>query len=242
MANDTARRTSALYRGMAGIVRPLMWALGTPRWRGVENLPTSGGVIVAGNHINDLDPLTAAHSLYSNGAPPRIMAKSELFKVPVLGSIMRSTQMIPVERGTRHAADSLDAAREALAAGEVVLIFPEGTHTRDPEYWPMVARTGVARLALTTGAPVIPLAQWGANLVMPPHKPYFKPFPRPHFDVVFGPPVDLSDLMPPEGQPPSAEALTAATARIMAAITQQLAEIRGEEPPPEPFDRRKAGV
>lgn len=167
------------------------------------------------------------------------MAKVELFKVPVVGAIMRNTGMIPVLRGTRSAADSLVAAREALDAGEVVLIFPEGTHTRDPQMWPMVARTGVARLALTTGAPVIPMAQWGANLVMPPSKPYFKPFPRPRFDAIVGEPVDLSDLMPPEGQQPTSETLTTATARVMQAITELLAQIRGEDPPAEPYDRRK---
>lgn len=232
-----ARHKSGHYRFIATAVRPFLSLVGRKRWRGAENLPAEGGFIVASNHLCNLDPLTVAHMLYNNGAPPRIMAKAELWKAPVLGSVLRGSHMIPVERGTRTAADSLVAAERALEHGEAVLIFPEGTHSRDPEQWPMLGRTGVARLALATGAPVIPVAQWGASEVMPRHKPYFRPWAQPDFQVFAGPPVDLSDLLGRTDR----EALTEATARIMRAITEQLAELRGETPPAIPWDSRRGG-
>lgn len=239
MADTPPRHYSATYRFLAAVCKTFVRLLGTPRWRGTEHLPREGGYIAAANHIGNVDPITTAHVLYNNGAPPRIMAKAELWKVPVLSAILRHTGQIPVVRGTRTAADSLDAAEQALTAGECVLIFPEGTHTKDPDEWPMVARTGVARLALRTGVPVVPIAQWGANLVVPNGKPWFRPFPRPHFDAIVGAPVDLSDLVPADGAAPSSEVLTEATARVMAAITAQLAEIRGEAPPERPWVRGK---
>lgn len=231
------RHKSGHYRFIANVVRPLLNLLGRKKWRGLENLPEHEGFIVAANHLSNLDPLVIAHMLYNNGAPARIMAKAELWDLPVIGTAMRNSQMIPVKRGTRSAGDSLLAATEALEHGEAVLIYPEGTHSKAPGEWPMVARTGVARLALATGAPVIPVAQWGASKVMPSGPPYFRPWAQPTFEILVGPPVDLADL---HGRSDH-EALTEATARIMRAITQQLAQIRGEEPPATPWDMRKDG-
>ncbi|PWD49399.1 1-acyl-sn-glycerol-3-phosphate acyltransferase [Serinibacter arcticus] len=235
---STTRTTSASYRFIAGLIRPFLRLISKRTWYGVENLDRSEGFIVAANHVSTLDPLTTAHVLYNNGAPPRIMAKAELFKVPIFGALLRSSGQIPVHRNSRNAAESLDGARAALAAGECVMIFPEGTLTLDPEGWPMVARTGVARLALSTRAPVLPLAQWGASAILPRQSFVLRLFPRKRVLAIVGPPVELSDL---HGRQDSA-ALVEATARIMAAITSQLAELRGEEPPTEPFDRRRAGV
>ncbi len=231
------RHKSGHYKFVAGVVRPILALLGRKRWRGMENLPAEGGFIAAANHLCNLDPLTVAHMLYNQDMPPRIMAKAELWKAPVLGSVLQGSHMIPVERGTRSAADSLVSAERALEHGECVLIFPEGTHSKDPEQWPMVARTGIARLALSTGVPVIPIAQWGASQVMPRHKPYFRPWAQPKFDVLVGPPVDLADLV---GRTDHA-ALIEATARIMRAITELLAGLRGETPPETPWDPRKGG-
>lgn len=234
----TTRRYSLSYRFIANVVRPFLWCISRKEWSGLEHLDRSEGFIVAANHVSTLDPLTTAHVLYNNAAPPRIMAKAELFKVPVLGALLRSSGQIPVHRNSRNAADSLVDAQAALAAGECVMIFPEGTLTLDPQGWPMVARTGVARLALTSGAPVVPLAQWGASAILPPKAIFLRPFPRKRVQALVGPPVDLSDL---QGKVDSAS-LVEATNRIMAAITAQLAVLREETPPAEPFDRRRAGV
>lgn len=236
--SPSSRAYPASYRFFAAVIKPFLWLTTRKDWRGLENLDRPEGFIVAANHASLVDPLTTAHVLYNNGVPPRIMAKAELFKVPVFGWLLRSSGQIPVHRNSRSAADSLVGAKTALAAGECVLIFPEGTLTLDPEAWPMVARTGVARLALESGAPVIPLGQWGATTILPRGGRIPRLFPRTRAGAIVGPPVDLSDL---NGRTDSAT-LVEATARIMAAITAQVAVLRGEDPPDEPFDRRRAGV
>ena len=229
-------RSNRAYRNVARLLRPLLYAIQRRDWRGQEHLPTDSGFIAAGNHITNLDPVTFAHYLYDSGFAPKIMAKSSLFKVPVVGWVLRVTGQIPVFRGTSDAGRSLQAAEVALAEGECVAVFPEGTLTRDPDLWPMLAKTGVARLALDTRAPVIPIAQWGAQDLLARYGKVFKPIPPKKVTVVAGPPVDLSDLY---DKPRDAAVLREATARVMAALTAQLAEIRGEEPPTGVYDMRK---
>lgn len=149
------------------IIKPLVTLMFGKKWRGMENIPSDGGIIVAANHASLLDPLTAAHFLYNANRPPRILAKASLWRVPFVGWVLRRTQMIPVLRGSAEASQSLEIAKERLDAGFCIAVFPEGTLTRDPEGWPMQARTGVARLALASQRPVIPLAQWGVTDVLP---------------------------------------------------------------------------
>lgn len=232
-------RASRAYRNLARVVRPTMFSMTRQDWHGAEHLAQPGGFIVAANHVTNLDPLTFAHFLYDNGVAPRIFAKASLFGVPVLGWALRTTHMIPVQRGSAHAGRSLDAAVAAIGAGECVAVFPEGTLTREPDMWPMQGKTGIARLALTTGAPVVPVAQWGAHRVLGRYKKLLTPFPRKKVTVVAGPPVDLSDLY---GRPQDTAVLREATERVMAAITSQLEQIRGEVAPAERFVwRRPAG-
>ena len=147
---------------------------------------------------------------------------------------------MPVYRGTSRAGDALRDAVTALAAGECVVIFPEGTLTREPDMWPMAAKTGVARLALATRAPVVPIAQWGTHRVIARYGKVPRPFPRKPVTVVAGPPVDLSDLY---DRATDAGALREATERVMDAITAMLEQVRGEPSPPERFVwRRGAGT
>lgn len=232
------REMPLAYRVIAGILRPTFTAITRRRWRGAEHLPADTGFIAAGNHVTNLDPITFAHFLYDHGAPPKYLAKSELFAVPVLGALLVRARQIPVYRGTTQAGDSLRAAREALAAGECVAVFPEGTLTRDPDLWPMAGKTGIARLALSVRVPVIPIAQWGAHRIMPRYRLALRVLPRKQVEVVAGPPVMLDDLYGHEHDP---AALREATDRIMTAITDQLAEIRGEQPPERPYDVRRDG-
>jgi 1-acyl-sn-glycerol-3-phosphate acyltransferase len=117
------------------------------------------------------------------------------------------------------------------------MFYPEGTCTRDPELWPMTGKTGAARLALTTGAPVIPVAHWGAHELWPYGTKRFRPFPRKTMRVIAGPPVDLSAY---DGRPLTTETLTAATADIMRAIADLLGELRGEKAPEKLYDHREA--
>ncbi len=232
-------RSNRAYRNVARIVRPLMLAMTRRDWHGTENFPTEGGFIVASNHMTNIDPLTFAHFLWDNGVVPRILAKASLFNVPVLAGILRATGQIPVHRNTTAAGESLTAAVAAIGDGEVVAVFPEGTLTRDPDLWPMVGKTGIARLALSTQAPVIPVAQWGPQLLLGRYKKLLKPIPPKKVTVVAGPPVHLDDLY---GRPQDTKTLREATERVMAAITDLLAQIRDEEPPATRFDMRRPGA
>jgi len=227
-----------VYRVLAAILRPFLVVVTKPRWSGQEHLQRSGGYVVAANHMSNIDPLTTAHFLYVRGRAPKIMAKDSLWKVPVFGWFLRRTGMIPVHRHTSSAADSLVSARRALEAGECVLIFPEGTLSKDPELWPMAAKSGVARLALAGRVPVVPVAHWGEQEVLPQEgRPRLRL--RKPVTVVAGPEVDLSDLY---GAPNDSTALTTATQRVMDAITALLEEVRAETAPTEFDPRRKERV
>src|SRR5690606_31973752 len=152
---------------------PITCSITRRDWRGAENLPARG-LTAAANHVTEVDPVTLAHFLYGQGRAPKITAKASLFSVPVLGGILRRTGMIPVHRGTAGAAQSLVDATARLDEGECVVFFPEGTLTRDPDGWPMVGKTGAARLALASRAPVVPIAQWGAEQLLAPYGKVFK--------------------------------------------------------------------
>ena len=139
----------------------------------------------------------------------------------------------PVNRGTTDAALVLSDAERGLAQGECLIFYPEGTATRDPTLWPMVAKTGVARLALSTGAPVIPVAQWGTQDILPYGTKKLSVIPRHLVKLLAGPPVDLSGY---EGEPMNRDVLRAAAATIMADITGLLARLREQAPPAVPYD------
>lgn len=227
------------FRRVAFFLRPPIAAMTRRDWSGVENMPREGGFIAAANHMTNVDPLTFAHFLWDNGFVPKIMAKASLFKVPVLGAMLRSTGQIPVYRNTSAAGDSLRAAVEAIEAGDCVAVFPEGTLTREPDLWPMTGKTGVARLALATRAPVIPVAQWGAQNLMGRYKKLLKPIPRKLVTVRAGAPVVLDDLY---DQPMTAAVLREATERVMQAITVLLEDIRGQKAPAVRYDMRTAAA
>lgn len=235
---SVAKPKSRTYRLVAVLVKSITVPFTRRDWRGTESIP-EGGIIVAANHMTGFDPLSTAQVLYDNGRAPIIMAKDSLFRVPVLGFALRRTNMIPVFRGTSRAGESLQIAAERLKQGEAILVFPEGTLTKDPELWPMVGKTGVARLALQTGAPLIPMAQWGTQHILPRGKKMLRLLPRKKLTAIIGPPVDLDDL---RAKPVDGAVLREATDRLMAAITALLAEIRGETPPAELFDLRKKGA
>ncbi|KHL12033.1 1-acyl-sn-glycerol-3-phosphate acyltransferase [Mumia flava] len=219
-----------ILRLIVALLRAPVTAMVGRRWNGGENIPPHEGFVIAANHVSHIDPIMLAHFLYDNGAPPRYLAKAAILDVPVLGRILRSTGQIPVYRGTSNAADAYSAACAAVESGEGVIFYPEGTITRDPGEWPMGGKSGAARVALTTGCPVIPIAQWGPNLFLAPYTARPRFLPRKTMEVTAGPPVDLDDL---RGREITHEVLAEAMDRIMAAITELLAGIRGEVPPAE---------
>ncbi|GAA4884735.1 lysophospholipid acyltransferase family protein [Kitasatospora terrestris] len=128
--------------------------------------PVAPGSIVVANHSSLADPGVVLAALREVGTEPVVMATAGLWRVPVLGRVLRAGGHIPVHRGTAHASAALDAAAAALADGRVVLIYGEGglPERRDPlDAAPTAFRTGLARLAAMTGAPVVPLGQCGAR-------------------------------------------------------------------------------
>ncbi|MCK8677052.1 MULTISPECIES: lysophospholipid acyltransferase family protein [Streptomyces] len=233
------RRIGFWYRLAAVIAKPPLVVLFKRDWQGTEHIPAEGGFITAVNHNSYLDPLSYAHYQYNTGRVPRFLAKAALFRGSFVGAILRGTGQIPVYRETTDALNAFRAAVAAIERGECVAFYPEGTLTRDPEMWPMAGKTGAARVALMTRVPVIPVAQWGANLAMPPYakENRLNLLPRKTLIVRAGPPVDLDRFYDKE---PTGEVLREATEAIMVAITALLEEVRGEQAPPEPYDHRKA--
>jgi 1-acyl-sn-glycerol-3-phosphate acyltransferase len=219
------------------VLAPLLRLLIRNRHSGRENIPKTGGVILAPNHISYVDWGTDALFCYRSGRYPVFLIKASMFRVPLIGHFLYRAGQLPVHRGRADAALVLKEAEQALSKGACVIIYPEATATRDPDLWPMVSKTGVARLALTSGAPVIPVAHWGTSEILPyGSKKVFSGLflpPRKTVRTVAGPPVDLSAWA---GKQTSARALREATAAIMRAVTELVGELRGEQPPAVPYD------
>ena len=230
------RRIGFWYRFAAVLCKPPLVILIKRDWRGMENIPAEGGFITAVNHNSHVDPFAYAHYQYNTGRVPRFLAKSGLFKKGFIGAAMRGTGQIPVYRESTDALSAFRAAVDAVERGECVVFYPEGTITRDPDQWPMTGKTGAARVALQTKCPVVPVAQWGANLLLPPYAKKPSLLPRKTHHVLAGPPVDLSRFYDKEMTP---DVLREATEVIMAAVTEQLEELRGEKAPEKPFDLRE---
>ncbi|WP_051281090.1 lysophospholipid acyltransferase family protein [Actinomyces slackii] len=204
---------------------------------GQENIPRQGGFIAVANHLTELDSLTAMRALVDQDVPVYSLAKSSLFSVPVLGSILRAGGQIPVHRTSTDAAGSLAEAERLLRAGESIMVFPEGTLSRDPLRWPMTGKTGAARLAMRTGAPVLPMGQWGAHLILDGYSKKLRPFPRKDVRITIGAPLDLGRF----GQDiEDRQAVRECTAEIMRAITALVEELRGEKAP-RPYDMHYDG-
>lgn len=208
------------------------------QWQGQHKIPRTGGVVFVVNHISNLDPIVFGQYLAYAGRYPHYLGKASLFKIPIVGRIIAASGQIPVERGTHNAVQALSHAIRAVQEGRSITVYPEGTITLDPDLWPMRGKTGAARIALETGAPVIPVGTWGAQDIMGAKQLRFpKLIPRQTLRVKAGDPVDLDDL---RAEPVTPAVLQLATERIMAAITALVADLRGEEPPEQPYDPRTA--
>ena len=208
------------------------------RWRNLEAVPPphEGGVIIALNHVSQVDTVLMARMIWQSGRIPRFMVKSGVFKWPVIGPLQAGAGQIPVYRGTADAAQSLRDAVAALRRGECVVIYPEGTTTKDPAGWPMQGKTGVARLALLCPeVPVIPIGQWGAQRRPGPKWQRFLRrvvTGRPVVSVSVGKPVDLDRF---HGEPPTTATLREMTDAIMRAVRDEVAVLRNEPAPQEFF-------
>lgn len=208
----------------------LPWLSTWFRWsiEGAENIPSKGAGLLAFNHIGYLDPLAAAYTVDRAGRVPRFLAKSELFKDKRIAWILKGAKQIEVHRGSPEAPMALTKAFDALRKGELIVVFPEGTITSDPDLNPMPAKTGAARLARGTGTPLIPCAVWGTQNIWP--KGYAKRWWPPKQDVLvrIGDPLRLDDL------PDSPDGWREASVRLMDAIEVLVASLRPAVP-----DRRR---
>jgi len=229
---ETRRPITWAFRLCVLVVYPVAALLFRLRYRHPERIPPAGGVLLVANHVSVLDPLACARLVWDHGRVPRFLAKDSVF-VGLAGTILRAAGQMPVSRGSSEAASSVHAARDALDSGELVVIYPEGSVTRDPDWWPMQARTGVARLALTTDAVVLPVAQWGPQRVHDYHARRLHLRLRAPADYLVGEPVDLSTLRAQvrAGLPLTGELLRDVTDQIMVRVRDQLGELRGEQPP-----------
>ena len=151
-----ARRRLGFWRRFAvGVVKPVddRSGPGAPG-AGMEHIPGDGGVIIVANHISHADPLVLAHFIYDAGRWPQFLGKASVFKVPVVGWILHA---VPADPGRARHRRRGPVARgrwsRRVKDGGAVVIYPEGTTTKEPDLWPMRGKTGAARLALATGAP-----------------------------------------------------------------------------------------
>jgi 1-acyl-sn-glycerol-3-phosphate acyltransferase len=214
------------------VVYPVAALLFRLRYRHAERLPATGPVLLVANHVSILDPLACARLVFDSGRLPHFLAKESVFK-GFAGTLLRGAGQIPVARFSADAHEALGAAQADLDAGNVVVIYPEGSVTRDPDWWPMQARTGVARLALTTDAVVLPVAQWGPQQVHDYHTKKLRMRLRTPAEYLVGEPVDLSAqrALVRAGQPLSVELLRETTDLIMTRVRDELAGIRNEPAP-----------
>ena len=231
-ARQDRRYSQAWRNGTKVVLPPLIKSLMKRDWQGYQHFPREGGMLVAANHLSYADWPAMSLFVHEAGRYPAFMIKSSAFDVKLIGPFLRVLGQLPVRRGEADAANVLKVAEQALNDGECVIIYPEGTATRDPDQWPMVAKTGVARLALATGVPVIPVAQWGAQDILPYGEMKPHAVPRKLVRMQAGPPVDLSEY---EGKPLTRDVLRGATNAIMADIADLLAELRGGQPPATPY-------
>ena len=223
-----ARRIGFWKRVAVVTVKPTIALLTRRDWRGMEHIPTTGPVIIVANHLSHADPLVLAHFVYDAGRWPVFLAKSGLFRMPVLGRLLRAVDQTPVERGTVDAVKALDSAVVALKNGKCILIYPEGTTTKEPELWPMRGKTGAARLWFMTGAPVVPVVMWGPQRLFDPRTKKLRPVPRTPVSVVAGPPLDLSAW---QDAPMNTRTLNEITDHIMLCLRDMVAQLRDGTPP-----------
>ena len=208
-------------------------------WQGSENLPKSGPVLVVSNHVSYADALILAHYLYGNGRAPRFLGKESLFRAPIIGKIIKSAGQVPVHRESDGASDAITSAVKLLKLGHCLAVYPEGTLTRDENLWPMVAKTGAARIAVISRVPVVPVVQWGDHNLIPRYSKKFIFYKRHKVTLIAGKAIDLSKWY---GLEEDQSAMREATAHIMREITKILEEIRRESAPATIFDPHKSGL
>jgi 1-acyl-sn-glycerol-3-phosphate acyltransferase len=200
----------------SALTTPLVRALFRVRIEGIERVPAAGAAILAFNHVSVLDgPVLAIETSFRRRRGVRFLVASEVFGHLIYGPVLRGFDQIPIRRG-QHDADALDEAIETVRAGALAAISPEGTVNPDPEAGMQRIRSGCARIAIATGAPVIPVGIWGTQDRWPqPGPSYERPWRRP-LALVFGPPI----------LPHHEDGVTSLSARVGSAIAEQVRAAR----------------
>ncbi|MFC4001113.1 lysophospholipid acyltransferase family protein [Prauserella oleivorans] len=198
-------------------------------------------LLMAANHIGVFDAFVLMAACRRIGLAPRFMLAGGLLDAPVLGTALKASGHLRVDRGSASAiAQFAHAVEEMRTTRAPIIVYPEGRISHDPGLWPERGKTGAARLALASGVPVIPISQWGAHeavywgtetvsgladLVPLVRSGLTAPLRRPTFKVHFGDPVDLSEF---DGSRPGHA--VKAHGKIMRAITDGLVPLRRDEP------------
>jgi 1-acyl-sn-glycerol-3-phosphate acyltransferase len=225
-----------IFRFFAFVLLPPMHLLARYVIHNPERVPRHGAFVLAPNHYSEIDPVVMGVAMWKAGRMPRYLAKASLFTIPVVGWLLRRAGQVPVERAGVRGSDPLAAASKIAHDGLAVVVYPEGTLTRDPDLWPMRGKTGAVRIALQEGIPIIPAAHWGTQLVMPRYAKRISVFPRKTIHISFGEPVDLSAFA---GRGLDSKTLSEATDVVMQAVTGLLEELRGETAPAIRWDPAK---
>jgi 1-acyl-sn-glycerol-3-phosphate acyltransferase len=223
------RKSGGFWVGAAAALFYPSAMLGRRDYRRAERIPRENPALLVLNHISHMDPAVDAVFVHRQKRVPRFLAKESVATAPVFGKIFLGSGGIPVYRGSVTAGDSLRAAHHALQDGKIVVIYPEGTITKDPAGWPKHSFTGVARLAVENDVPVIPIARWGTDFIFDGYTKKLKPFPRQTVTHLVGEPIDLSGYRGRKAR--GATLLREVTELMMDEVTALLAEIRHDQPP-----------
>ena len=224
------RRSAEIrWRIMAMLILPVFGAMVKLKIREGSSLPATGPFIVSPNHYSEIDPIVMGVVVWKLRRTPRFLAKASLFRVPALGWLLRFTGQIPVERdAAAKLGQPLQAAKLLTDRGQGVIVYPEGTLTKDPDLWPMRGKSGAIRMALEQDIPLYPAAHWGTQNWMGRYAKTIRMFPRTTIEAVVGEPFDLSDY---RGKPITREVLEEATTKLMHEIAALTGSLRGETPP-----------
>jgi 1-acyl-sn-glycerol-3-phosphate acyltransferase len=227
-------------RTLAWLLWPWVRLLYRVKVTGKENLPKGTGYVLAANHVTTVDALAVAFMMFFKlGRAPHFLAKEGLFKTPIVGPVLLACGQIPVFRSGRGNSDPMESAYKVLRAGHVIGIFPEGSLTREPNQWPMRARTGAIRLAIETGVPIVPMGQWGTEVVMDTYSSKIFPKPWHTVNMVIGKPLDLSKY---DGKKLGVEEMVAISDELMIEITKLVEGLRGEKAPAKRFVPSEHGL
>jgi len=238
--SSAEKRRPSFFWVLAVLLLPIWSLMVRYRFTPSSKLPKDGPFILAPNHHSEIDPLLMGAVVWHLGRLPRFMAKASLFRVPVLKWFLNASGQIPVERAgaTSSEKNPMGAATRLIEKRAGVIVYPEGSLTRDPDLWPMRGKTGAVRLALVSGIPLYPAAHWGVQDLMPRYAKGIRPFPRKHITVAIGDPLDLSEFAE---RAIDQKTVTAATEKLMNEIARLLGELRDETPPEKRWNPSEQG-